>query len=150
MGLYWAGGSIVLGWRFRCTGMEVPLYRAGGSVVLGTGGSIVLCWRFRCTGLYWVGGSIVWDCTGMEIPLYWAGGSGWRFCCTGLEVPLYWAVLGRSSIVLGTGGSIVLGRRFHCMGLYWAGGSIVLARRFCCTGLEVPLYCAGGFHCTGQ
>ena len=69
----------------------------------------VLGWRFHCTGL--------------EVPLYWAEGSvvlGWRFHCSGLEVPLYRAVPGRSSIVLGTGGSIV-----------WD-----------CTGQEVPLYWA--------
>ena len=23
--LYWAGGSVVLGWRFHCSGLEVPL-----------------------------------------------------------------------------------------------------------------------------
>ena len=66
---------------------------------------------------------------------------GWRFRCTGL----YWV-----------GGSIVLGRMFHCTGLevplYWAGGSIVLGWRFHCTGLEDPLYWAGGsvvLGCTG-
>ena len=57
MGLYWAGGSIVLGMRFRCTGLEVLLYWAGGSIVLG--------WRFHCTGLE---GSIVLD---SKVRLYW-------------------------------------------------------------------------------
>ena len=81
MGLYWAGGYIVLGWRFHCTGLEVPLYWTE----LGR--------RFHCIGLYWAG-----------VPLYWAGGSivlGWRFRCAGLEVPLYWA---GGSVVLGCTG----------------------------------------------
>ena len=55
--MYWVGGSVVLGWRFRCTGQEVLLYWVGSSIVLGR--------RFHCTGqevpLYWAGGSIVLD-----------------------------------------------------------------------------------------